>query len=198
MKKILLVLAICCTTLSYAQEKGQWIIGGNAGYNSDKNENENESSTTKTFTLSPSIGYMLNSKIAIGLGFNYSTADEELENIYYGYSMNYKTTSFGINPYVRIHKNITERFLLFVQPGIFYSTNKIEYDDSEDDVKLKGFGLDCSLGFLYFISDKLSLELNVLSVDYSSLEETDGEYKNESFGINYNLTSPNMGLRYYF
>lgn len=198
MKIFLIVLTICCTTFSYAQEKGQWIIGGNASYNSDKNDNETESSKTESFILSPSIGYMINSKVAIGISLSHSSVNDDRENHFYGYSYNYKTASLSLNPFVRFHKNITEKFKLYIQPGVFYSSHKVEYDESENDLKFKGYGIDCRLGFLYFISDKLSMELSLLSLNYSKLKEDDGELEQEHFAIDYDLTSPNIGLRYYF
>ena len=57
-------------------------------------------------------------------------------------------------------------------------------------------GLD--VGILYFLSQKLSLELKIAGVNYSYTTDKDVEAKNHRFNLESSLNSPNIGLKYYF
>jgi len=133
---------------------------------------------------------MLNNNIAAGLSFNvdYLKSTNTTPGIEDDIIMR-----LGIVPFVRIHKTISENFKYYIEPKINVSFISLNKSFNE-----RSFSIATEIGFLYFLSQKLSLELSIASISYENSRNKDTGYKYDSFYIIYNLVNPNIGIRYYF
>jgi len=110
MKKITLFLFMMLAAMA---AKAQIYAGGSLGFWYDNGDDGGVETTT--FTISPEIGYNLNSKWAIGmaLGFSHITASDEAK---------VKTTGFAIAPYARFSFYENKMVRLFIDGGFGFST----------------------------------------------------------------------------
>lgn len=147
---------------------------------------------------------MITDNIALGCAFGFQYSNTKYDQILYtsGYidfddlvfDYNQEENIFVLNPYIRFHKSITENFMFYIQPSVY--THFTLKGDTENPTYT--YGVDTYVGLLYFISTKLSLELNIAGIAYHFTKDKDDNLKGHDFGIQYNLKSPNIGLRYYF
>ena len=76
MKKLFIVaLAFCSVSLLHAQlNRGQWLVGGSAGFSTSSYDAGNVSEKGTKVQLSPGVGYFVFNKLALGLRatINYS------------------------------------------------------------------------------------------------------------------------------
>ncbi len=105
MKKLFFfALALCIVPNLHAQlNRGQWLVGGSAGFSTSSYNAGNVSSKATNFQLSPGIGYFVFDKLAIGLraAVNYSYDVEK-----FGIPSNNfdtKRSGLGLTPYVRYY-----------------------------------------------------------------------------------------------
>lgn len=97
MKKILFVslFAVSAVVASAQVNKGQWLVGGNAGFESSKYGDVDNSKVT-SFTLSPNAGYFFVDNFAGGLRLALeSTKTKGLSDEAY--------TSFSLSPFLRYY-----------------------------------------------------------------------------------------------
>ena len=83
MKKVLFVFSVLGISLtSFGQiNKGQWLVGGTAGFESSK-VGDIESTKSTTFTFSPNAGYFFINNLAGGLRVNVSSIKDEGEDAF--------------------------------------------------------------------------------------------------------------------
>jgi hypothetical protein len=94
----------------------------------------------------------------------------------------------------RIHDSITDKFRIYLEPG--FSKTFVLKDESNNKPQHYRVGID--FGLLYFIYQKLSLEINVAGIKYIHRSDKDYGMKNHQFTIDYDLVNPNIGLKFYF
>jgi hypothetical protein len=72
MKKVLFSLALLVAgSAAFAQvNKGQWLVGGNVGFNTEKRADANNDFRETSFNVSPNAGYFFADRIAGGLRIN--------------------------------------------------------------------------------------------------------------------------------
>lgn len=206
MKKITLLLITIFLFTAYANaqdgskeedqtkiKKGQILLGGNLSYSSKNLNTDDLEESEVQLSISPVVGKMISDKVAVGLslGYLYSHYEENDPNLY---RYPAKTKFLVVAPSVRIHNDITENLKYYIEPYM----GKIFDLEDESDNKPQRYEAGVNLGLLYFISQKISLELNVAGVDYSYLSDKDYDLKRNSVSIDYDLVTPNIGLKYYF
>ena len=129
MKKthVTIVMIILSVTISNAQlTKGTWLVGGNASFSSTDNLS---SSTTRIVTtvvsVSPSIGYFIADKFAIGLRPYYNYGGSRVtEGASAGFP-NSNTSSYRIGPFARYYfLNPEKQFNLFAESGFMYGKSR--------------------------------------------------------------------------
>ena len=195
MRKILLSVVgfalIAITAL--AQENpylgvGRSFVGGGLSVNISDNENEGgnftnqRTSRNNSFSLSPTYGKFFNDRWAYGVSFTVGFANNEQTtsgNDFIDRSVQ-ESTTVGLTPFLRRFLPITERFGAYLQPQISYQYNSgiIEQDfrvnnDPIND-QLRTFDTRNHLisagmqgGFYYFITQRFSVETNLLSLDFT-------------------------------
>ena len=198
------VLVIIGLKISNAQEQGQVVIGGGLLYsNNTFAYSRGEQNEYRTFNFSPSAGVMVNNQITVGLAFNLSHSKggyytglypefTEFPGLYYNSEIesNYLTVA----PYVRVQKNITDKFNYYLEPyfGKVFGLG----GNADSDVSEIVTGID--VGLIYFPTDKFSIEMSIIGLNYSNLSVKNSNYKESDFYINYGLNSPNLGVKFYF
>lgn len=131
MKRLLLIIALTFSSLSFAQiEGGTMIAGGSASFNTHLPENGESSST---IAITPQFGLAFADNFMIGAWFSFQSAKN--------------FNGMSVAPFLRYYmKNF------FVQGGYGYSYNK------SGDLKTEGSILDLELGYAAFLNDYVALE----------------------------------------
>lgn len=184
MKRIitLLLVVICATTTSFAQEKGDKYWGGNVGIGSATTIIDGSSSSSISVSIQPEIGYFVANNFKIGASAGYD----------YNIGSHYITVTPNIAYYAKISEN-------------FYYTPGLEFGfvlGVANDFVMPGFGFGVSLGrFEFRPKPKFGLSVDLLSLSYISLSYTNSDYgfKITSNSFSFNLiVNPTVSLKYYF
>jgi len=172
MKKVLLILGLAISTVSFGQKKGDKFVSGTVSY-------------TKTtdvdgiYTINPTIGYHVTDKVSVGvLGEVGKSATEETVNV----------GVFGRCDFMKIGKCLTA----FSQLDVTNNTIKVS------DVKTTSLGVNLGLGLNCSVSKKLSLTMSL--ADLITYENTDGVSTTTIgfTGINNPFATGKVGLLYRF
>jgi len=152
MKKIMMTLAAVAVA---ATMNAQMYIGGNLGFNTNKDKTDPADEVTFTgFSIQPEIGYQLDDKFGVGivLGFETNKTKHEgtINNI--AYSSDVKSTAFMIKPYLRYQCFNAGKFNVFVDGGLNFET--ISRDNMKNEMD---FGLFVSPGIAYNVTEKWSI-----------------------------------------
>ncbi|EJL70473.1 OmpW family outer membrane protein [Chryseobacterium populi] len=201
MKKLLLAGAVALFGLSNAQmTKGDWVISGNTtlGFN-------NVSTTVKaggesvdgpkvnTFSVTPSVGYFVIDKLAVGIDLGFTTATTKFEGL------KATTTSFSVMPTGTYYFANDSKFVPYLGAGIGYASvkNKGNGDfmgvSTSDETTTDGLAWKVKGGVTYMATQSLGVNLGV-SYDQFSNKET---YMNTDVKTNVKTFGVNVGFSYF-
>lgn len=129
------VFLLCAMTLFLAQAaKAQMWMGGSVGfdYSSPKTSNK-----ITTFTLSPTVGYSLNSKWDLGVELSYGFTQDKTDDVSgpYVYAVLHSknvTNSISVEPFVRYSFLKTGIVTFFIDGGFGYTYAKRNKDYSKE------------------------------------------------------------------
>lgn len=202
MKKLLLSL-IAVSALAFTSqaqtEKGKFMLGGNAEFNSVKSDAEGAKANT-SFSVIPNVGYFIADNIAIGTGVGYSQTksigDGQLE-------------SFVVSPFGRYYANLSESFKFVGQLAVPLEFGTLKDVDNAGEVGDKvgnttSIGVNLSPGFAFFPTKKIAIELllNGFSYENFSVDDEDGTTVKgqgyNSFSIGTNFFAPRIGVQFHF
>lgn len=193
MKKIILIIicVISAHTFTIAQEHGDFIVGGNFHFSTVSKGSLNSGNQSE-LSIKPLFGYMLNDKISVGFtpGIHYAKYSYS-DPYYYSSSTSFEFYYVTLNAILRSHYDLTDNLHFFLEPNLGVAF------DPEDKSTPKSYQINASLGagLLYSINQKFSLELYLASIDYLFLA---GGPDAHAISINYAITSPTIGIKYYF
>jgi len=160
MKKLLfMAMALIALQTSFAQtfSKGNTILEGTASYAASTS-----AGNPKTTDFSPSIGYFLSDKFAVGaqLGFGSEKTDTDKSS----------STSYGV--FARCYVlNVGDHLKAFTQLDLGGSNSS-----NTADVKTTQFGANVGLGLNYFLSKKLAITTSVGNLlGYTTTKVGDGD-----------------------
>jgi outer membrane protein len=219
MKKFLLSAAavLCIASATQAQlTSGTFYAGGSFGFKSSSTSSKVGNTSTdinklSSFNFSPSAGYFITDKVAVGLALNV-TSDK---NIDYG-TLNSKTTTIekpvNINIFARKFFMVNNNFGLFagINAGPSFGKTTTESFDgatkitTKTEKKLSGFTAKINGGAIWFPVSKIGIEASVGLLGYSFLKSKVKDSKPTSSltekGIDFLLSSTtiNFGFNYYF
>jgi hypothetical protein len=173
MKK-LLVATLCAISASAAFSqgninKGDWMLGGSAGFNSSKYG----AYKATNFGLSPDAGYFFMRNLAAGMGISISTGKSK--DIYD------ETTGwgFGMSPFVRYYfLRSSEKINLFADGSFGYTYSKT--DGRLYDYKGSSTMFAIKAGPAIFLTPATALEL---TIGYSSIKVKDIADTHNNFGF---------------
>ncbi|RYY68120.1 MAG: hypothetical protein EOO13_13155 [Chitinophagaceae bacterium] len=163
MKKLFLI-GVCNLVLLpavFAQtQKGNWLVGGNAGFTSQKQDDFK----TTTITFNPNAGYFVMDDLAIGANVQLSSIKDDDDDA---------VTTVALGPFVRYYfVDIGPKAKLFANGSFGFGS--IKYNESQSFTQW-----DISAGPAFFLNPHTALEV---VVGYGSQKFKDFEAAN-SFGL---------------
>lgn len=195
MKKLLLAGAVALFGLSNAQmTKGDWVISGNTGFGfnnvTTKVKAEGQSADgpkISTFSLTPSVGYFVIDRLAVGIDLGLTSATTKYEGT------KSTTTSFSVMPTATYYFTNDSKFVPYLGAGIGYASvkNKGEVNfmglSSSDETTTDGLAWKVKGGVTYMATQSLGINLGVSYDQFSNKETymgTDVKTKVNTFGVN--------------
>jgi hypothetical protein len=167
MKKIIcFVLLIAVSTVGFSQTyKGQWMVGGNANFTSEKiGSNDN---TTSYFALMPNVGYFFATNFAGGLRVHLDSEKFEDQDA---------NTTFSTSPFIRYYfLPPTSKTNIFADASYGFGTTGMGNKEGFNQFAV-------SAGPAIFLTRNTALEfaLQYMSVGGDAI----GNDRNSRFGVN--------------
>lgn len=135
--------------------KGQFLIGGNVSFESNKNEATNvvNYKTTDIF-ISPNIGYFIINNLAGGLRFDFKSYRQKVPN-------DFTQTYTSISPFLRYYfLHATKKLNVFIDVSYINRTSKFKNSQGGSyNVKTNGYAI--SAGPSIFLTNQVALEFTV-------------------------------------
>ena len=165
MKKVLFALILLVGTSSaFAQiNKGQWLVGGNAGFTSSKWGEEKNTS----FEFSPDAGYFFAKQFAGGLRASITSSKDDGDDDAY--------SSLLVAPFLRYY------FMPAAQKVSIFADASYGFGSQGAGDKTSVSGFKFMAGPAVFLSPNTALEF---TLGYQSLKMEDVDDRANSFGVN--------------
>ncbi|MEJ5104189.1 MULTISPECIES: outer membrane beta-barrel protein [Chryseobacterium] len=219
MKKILLAGAVALFGLSNAQiAKGTTYVSGQLGYS--QNENNNTDTKIESFKVLPTVGYFVNTNLAVGLGVGYKndntkvTTDGNLIPTGTFVNENKTTTSaFVVAPFVRKYWTIGEKLYIFGQLEVPMEFGQFKDEDKRTETvgsteaktststkdNFTSIGVNVKPGLDYFLNKNWSIEATFGEFGYNTNKvNVDGAKRVNDYKFGLNLSSVTFGVKYVF
>ena len=138
-----------------ATMNAQMYVGGNIGFNTSSNKTNPAAEATNTqFTINPEFGYQLDDKLGVGIQLGFTTRNNKTENTTVDpkTTVEAKSTTFSIKPYVRYQALTFGKANIFVDGGLNFATTSQEDMKNEMD-----FGLFVTPGISFNVSEQWSI-----------------------------------------
>ncbi|MFY0591113.1 outer membrane beta-barrel protein [Roseivirga sp.] len=175
-KSVLLLSLMFFSSLAFGQiQKGDVRLGGSFLYN----KTDNDFLETSNFQVNPQASLFLSETTSLGLTVGYGRQKNENG----GGIVESDQVNFGV--FARFYRSMGEKFYLYLQPGINYSSGDINGGD------FSSFGLNVVPGVAYFLSDKFALDANIGGLFYNNQDVGGNDTNN--FGLNFNLSGFTLG-----
>jgi outer membrane protein len=216
MKKLLLASAIALFGLSNAQiAKGTAYLSGSVGYSQEETNNGNFK--TENFNVLPTVGYFVNTNLAIGVGVGYQTEKTtETSTLTLPGSTTVtesivKKPAFVVAPFVRKYWTLSDKLYIFGQLAVPMQFGKTETENNSvttagsttvsnstsTEAKYTQIGVTVKPGLDYFLNKNWSIEATIGEFGYNNYKPKDGDATNNyNFGLN--LSSVTFGVKYVF
>ena len=149
---------VCLTQILSAQTvgKGAWMLGGTAGFSSQKYKDADESITH--FNISPDLGYFFADDLAIGLDVAYSNTD-------FGST---STSLFSVGPFIRYY---------LVDP-IFL---EVDANFGLGDLEFTEYGV--AVGYSWFVNNSVAIEPKLFYRIHNVNDNNNIDFDSNTFGL---------------
>nr|WP_315032324.1 OmpW family outer membrane protein [uncultured Chryseobacterium sp.] len=195
MKKLLLAGAVALFGLSNAQmTKGDWVISGNTGFGFNsvtttiKADGQSaDGPKVSTFSLTPSVGYFVIDKLAVGIDLGLTSATTKYEGA------KATTTSFSVMPTATYYFTNNTKFVPFLGAGIGYASvkNKGSFNaggiSGSNEETTDGLAWKVKGGVTYMATQSLGINLGLSYDQFSNKQSyfgTDVKTNVKTFGVN--------------
>jgi hypothetical protein len=205
MKHTLFVVLLLFSSSLYAQlAKGNMVLGGSLGYNSqhdrsyDPNGYPYSGESTST-TISPKAGFFISDKSVVGLALSYTA--QTSESVYAGIGSLGKTERdvFSFTPYFRRYKSLGEMAALFLQAEASLGFGTLKLSGTPYD--LSTYSVAIRPGFNLFLTRKLAIDATFGSLAYEatkqSPENSKSSERSDKFGFNFNMSTLSLGAQFF-
>lgn len=206
MKKVLLAGAVALFGLSNAQiAKGTTYLSGQVGYSQTENNNTNK--TEENYKIVPTVGYFVNTNLAVGLGVGYK--NENTKTTSEAKEVKNTTSGIVVAPFVRKYWTIGEKLYIFGQlevPMVF-GQDKHEVTGTEAGTTVSGstknnftsIGVNVKPGLDYFLNKNWSIEATIGEFGYNTAKaNVDGAKRVNNYDFGLNLKAVTFGVKYVF
>lgn len=167
-------------------KKGDTYASGLFGVSHSKSGDEKATD----ILFSPSVGYMVNNNIALGLSAGYGSSVSKLGSVKTSEDI---ITSAGV--FVTYYFNPQSKFSMFGTAGVGYLLT----NDKLTDEKFTGIDVGISPGVSYFVSNNLALQATIGRLGFSSLKSNEpGAEATNKIDLGLNLATTNFGLIWKF
>jgi hypothetical protein len=175
MKKVLFAtLLVGSVSAAFSQaniNKGDWMLGGNAGFTHQKNGGYK----TNSFNLSPNAGYFFINNFAGGLRASVSGSKTEYN------SADSKNSGFELAPFVRYYfLPASQKVNLFADASFGFGQNKYEISNNESKTNFTNLGIKA--GPAIFITPATALEI---ALGFNSTKVKDVDDRENQFGVSF-------------
>lgn len=201
MKKLFLVGALALFGAVNAQtEKGSWVAGGSTtlGFNNVNTTYKYQNQSTdgpkvSSFTITPSIGYFVIDKLAVGLDLGYTSTTTKEDEVYNNSTYSYKHTisTFSVLPTATYYFKSDSKILPYLGAGIGYSTSKTKQTTSystsfSTEETVGGFAWKGKGGIVFLVSSSIGVDLGLsYMANYGKLDSNnDVKVNTGTFGVN--------------
>lgn len=124
---------------------------------------------------------MITDNTALGLGLEFNHVNSKRGEL------SWKTTEFGLQPFLKFHFKISEKFKYYLQPNIRLLLSSTTDGESNNPDVFQTVGINA--GILYFVSNKVAIDVNFGGINYMVPEKL--------FVTHFNFDNPAFGLRFY-
>lgn len=195
MKKLLLAGAVALFGLSNAQmTKGDWVISGDTGLGFNNvtttvkvGDQSVDGPKVNTFSISPSVGYFVIDKLAVGIELGYINATTKYQGL------KSKTSSFSVMPTATYYFTNSSKLVPFLGAGIGYASAKNSGEANfmgmiaSNETTTDGLAWKVKGGVTYMATQSLGINLGVSYDQFSNKEtimNTDVKTNVKTFGVN--------------
>jgi len=195
MKKLLLAGAVALFGLSNAQmTKGDWVISGDTGVGFNNvtttikvGDQSVDGPKVNTFSISPSVGYFVIDKLAVGIELGYINATTKYQGL------KSKTSSFSVMPTATYYFTNSSKLVPFLGAGIGYASVKSSGQTNfmgmiaSSETTTDGLAWKVKGGVTYMATQSLGINLGVSYDQFSNKEtimNTDVKTNVKTFGVN--------------
>lgn len=178
-------LAFTANAQEFGFAKGNVIVEGNIGFNSENDKNAEEKSSS--FGINPKAGYFVTDKIAVGLSLGFNTTKEE--DYAAGSESVDKTNSFDIGVFGRYYfLELGKRFKTYAEVGLGYGTSRDETEvggTTTKGPKVNTLGINAGIGANYFLTEKIALNVGLANIINFESQKVDvsGAKASTNFGL---------------
>ncbi len=203
MRKIIItiIVALACIESQAQTEKGKRFIGGSVGFNSQSNQN-NRDLKSNNFNISPSVGYFVAERFAIGLSAGYNASKDRYQTFdQQGNPLvaESKSNFLSISPFVQYFIPVSDgKFFFSPTLGTSLSFGRSRNSlTTNDTFSTSTYSVSVNPGFSYFPTEHWGINLNVGGLSYRVINPK-GDNNNTS-NLNFGLGSgASVGINYFF
>lgn len=152
-----------------------------------------------TFTIAPSVGYFVNSNMAIGARVGFTSSNDK--NTVATVETSDKDNTFAVGAFGRYYWMPASRFSVFGELAANYANTKntLKAGNVSTESKADGFNFAFAPGINYFLSPNFAVEATWGVLNYSSVKpDVDGATATDNFSVGLDLNNIALGLVYKF
>ena len=146
---ILLAGILFYSTLNAQITQGNWMMGGDATFSTNKTAYQEFTFKSTSFSISPNVGYFIIDKLAVGLSARLAYVIE--------HNVNTERTdnfTYGIGPFVRYYFLEPEKTINVFSEVSYYFEKANQIDSKLNNFKIKA-------GAVYFLNSSVGLEASL-------------------------------------
>nr|WP_315032326.1 outer membrane beta-barrel protein [uncultured Chryseobacterium sp.] len=214
MKKILLAGAVALFGLSNAQiAKGTTYLSGQVSYS--QTEDNNTDKKIESFKILPTVGYFVDTNLAVGLGVGYKDGKTTTTTTTGStvYDLEKSKPAFVVAPFVRKYWTLADKLYIFGQLEVpmEFGQNKVEgttttttggntvVTSNSTKNNYTSIGVNIKPGLDYFLNKNWSIEATIGEFGYNtSKENVDGAKRVNNYDFGLNLKAVTFGVKYVF
>lgn len=210
MKKLFITIAFVAAAMF---ANAQFFVGGGLGLTTEGGKTKQsgngvtvEADAPKSFGFQfvPTVGYMFNDNIGVGLDLGFSFSKTVQDNLFDAdndkYKETTKTTTIAFAPFFRYVFAEVDNFKFYCDAKFAFASSKPKVKDEYTDLnltievdgpKMTGFAVGVIPGIQYNFTDHISVnaKLNLLSLGYTTAKRTQ-----EANGTKFTQTTNNFGF----